>query len=254
MQDAHNHLQDIRFDGIRDGIVATMLRRGITRCVVNGTSPDDWGRVAGLAEQYPDLVIPSFGMHPWQKPPGDWAQQLLTYLDSFPHACIGECGLDRWIKGHDIELQTKVFSTQLKLAAKRNLPLSIHCLRAWGLLLEILESSPLPRRGFLLHSYAGSMELVPRLANLGAYFSFSGHFLHEHKQSLRETFAQIPGDRLLIETDAPDMLPPDALNKHPLPGKINHPANLPAIQNAAASFLDISMVAANFSRFFEVEA
>ena len=70
-------------------------------------------------------------------------------------------------------------------------------------MLEILESKPLPNRGFLLHSYSGSAELIPRLAALGAYFSFSGYFLHERKQSIRNTFTKIPPERLLIETDAP---------------------------------------------------
>ena len=250
MQDAHNHLQDPRFDGIRDDVIEAMITAGITRCVVNGTSPDDWPMVARLAEQYPGLVIPSFGLHPWKPPTDGWQEQLLGYLDTVPNACIGECGLDRWMKNHDIDLQTGVFNAQLQIAAERNLPLSIHCLKAWGHLVDILESQPLPARGFLLHSYAGSTELVPRLSKLGACFSFSGHFLHDHKQAVRETFQAIPADRLLIETDAPDMLPPEKIISHPLPGQLNHPANLSAIHHAAAAFLDTSQVASNFERMF----
>ena len=234
VQDAHNHLQDPRFDAIRDDVIETMLDAGVTRCVVNGTSPADWPKVAELAGKYPKLIIPSFGLHPWQKPTAGWQQQLIEYLDTTPGACIGECGLDRWIVDYDIELQTKVFTTQLALAAERNLPLSIHCLKAWGHLLDILESQPLPSCGFLLHSYAGSSELVPRLVKLGAYFSFSGYFLHERKQNLRDTFKTIPPDRLLIETDAPDMLPPEHIIAHPLAKQLNHPANLASIYEAAA--------------------
>ena len=178
MQDAHNHLQDPRFDGMREDIVAVMVNAGINRCVVNGTSPGDWPQVARLAEQYPEIVIPSFGLHPWHQPTERWTEQLIEYIDTIPGACIGECGLDRWIKGYDIELQTKVFCAQLEIAAERNLPLSIHCLRAWGQLIDLLESHPIPERGFLLHSYNGSAELVPRLGELGAYFSFSGYFHH----------------------------------------------------------------------------
>ena len=250
MQDAHNHLQDPRFDGCREEIVATMIKSGITRCVVNGTSPEDWPQVARLAEQYPDIVIPSFGLHPWKKPSEGWQEKLTDYLEKIPHACIGECGLDRWIKGHDIDLQKRVFTAQLQIAAERNLPLSIHCLKAWGQLLEILESRPLPERGFLLHSYSGSAELVPRLAVLGAYFSFSGHLLHPGKQKLRDTLMTVPTDRLLIETDAPDMLPPQHLVRHPLEHQLNHPANLESIHAAASDFLDTSGVEENFARLF----
>jgi TatD DNase family protein len=251
VQDAHNHLQDPRFDDIRKELIATMIKCGINQCVVNGTSPSDWPKVAELAAQYPDLVIPSFGLHPWQKPSVGWQEQLLTYLDTIPQACIGECGLDRWIKGYDIDLQTEVFITQLALAAKRNLPLSIHCLKAWGALLEILESQPLPKRGFLLHSYSGSSELVPRLEKLGAYFSFSGYFLRQDKQNVRDAFLRVSPDRLLIETDAPDMLPPGEMIEHPLDQKLNHPANLKRIYAEAANFLDTSKAAKNFQRFFE---
>ena len=251
MQDAHNHLQDPRFEGIREDLIATMITYGVSRCVVNGTSPEDWPQVAELAELYPELIIPSFGLHPWKSPSPNWQQQLTSYLDTVPHACIGECGLDRWIEDYDLELQRDVFTTQLDLASQRNLPLSIHCLKAWGPLLEILESRSLPQRGFLMHSYSGSAELIPRLAKLGAYFSFSGYFLHPRKQNVRDAFSSAPLDRLLIETDAPDMLPPHDCVDHPLEKHLNHPANISKIYNQASTFLDLSDVPENFQRFFE---
>lgn len=252
MTDAHNHLQDARFDSIRETVVAEMLASGVTRCVVNGTCPDDWPKVAALAKQYPELVIPSFGLHPWKKPTADWKEQLLHYLDAFPNCGLGECGLDRWIKGYDIDLQTEMFITQLEIATERNLPLSIHCLKAWGPLLDILESNQLPERGFLLHSYGGSAELIPRLAKLGAYFSFSGYFLHPKKAKVLDAFQAGPSDRLLLETDAPDMLPPESFIMHPLPDGLNHPANLISIAEAASESLDTSLVNSNFETFFQM--
>ena len=79
-----------------------------------------------------------------------------------------------------------------------------------------------------------------RLLPLGAYFSFSGHFLHPRKAAVLEVFRQLPHDRILLETDAPDMLPPDETISHPLPEKLNHPANLPAIGRALAAALGIT--------------
>lgn len=250
MTDAHNHLQDKRFDGIRERVIAEMLQSGVTQCVVNGTSPEDWEMVATLANDHPEFIIPSFGLHPWKSPVDGWYELLVKQLDNTPRACIGECGLDRWIEGYDIEQQTGVFIKQLDLATERNLPLSIHCLKAWGALIDILESSLLPERGFLLHSYGGSAELVPRLVKLGAYFSISGYFYHPRKHQVIEAFKQVPRDRLLIETDAPDMLPPEHLITHPLEGGMNHPANISALYREVAKSLDTSMVADNFSRFF----
>jgi TatD DNase family protein len=150
---------------------------------------------------------------------------------------------------------------QLRLAAERNLPVSIHCLRAWGPLLEILRREPRPQRGLVLHSYGGSAELVAPLAKLGAYFSLPGYFAHERKHRQREAFLAVPPDRLLIETDAPDQLLPAERNRHPLAdastGKVlNHPANLTAVYEFAAGLFHepvnqlATRVEENFFRVF----
>jgi len=82
-----------------------------------------------------------------------------------------EIGLDRWIKDHDLPDQEDVFVWQLRLAAERDLPASLHCLQAWGRLLELLQTSPRPQRGSCWHSYGGPREMVAPLAKLGAHFS-----------------------------------------------------------------------------------
>ncbi|HEY0457300.1 MAG TPA: TatD family hydrolase, partial [Verrucomicrobiae bacterium] len=157
-------------------------------------------------------------------------------------SAVGEIGLDRWIENYDLPLQEEMFIAQLRIAADRNLPVSIHCLQAWGRLHEILQAGPRPACGFLLHSYGGSREMVKPLAKLGAYFSFPGYFAHTRKARQRETFLAVPFDRLLVETDAPDQLPPENLIAHPLndgsSGKpLNHPANLQSIYGFLAEFL-----------------
>jgi hypothetical protein len=72
---------------------------------------------------------------------------------------------------------------------------------------------------------------------LGAFFSFSGHFLHPRKSAVLDVFRQLPHDRILLETDAPDMLPPGEFITHPLPENHNHPGNLPAIGMGLAAAL-----------------
>ena len=88
-----------------------------------------------------------------------------------------------------------------------------------------------------MHSFGGSIETARRLLPLGAFFSFSGHFLHPRKADVLDVFRQLPLERILLETDAPDMPPPDGIISHPLHGKINHPANLPSIGEALAARL-----------------
>jgi TatD DNase family protein len=258
--DAHNHLQDDRFGGRQSELLAACANAGIARMVVNGACESDWPQVLALARQN-EIVLPSFGYHPWYLPERtpDWLQNLKKILDEVPGA-IGEIGLDRWKPGLPYEHQEEIFLAQLGLAAERNLPVSLHCLQAWGRLHELLRDHQRPARGLVLHSFGGPPEMIPAFAKLGAYFSFPGYFLHERKLRQRETFKQVPRDRLLIETDAPDQLLPEDRNRFPLAsadGKaLNHPANLPAVYSGLAEFLgeNVESLAAhveeNFLRVF----
>lgn len=229
MFDAHSHWQDERLDPVRERLAAEMPVLGVQGVVVDGSSVEDWASVAELARHH-DWVLPSFGVHPWyvKQQPANWQQQLEGFLIQFPQAGVGEVGLDRWIENHDVDLQLTFFRAQLEIASRFQRPLSIHCLRAWGLLEETLRAGPLPERGFLLHSYGGPPEMVPAFVRLGAYFSVSPYFFHERKAKQLETFRSIvPLERLLIETDAPDMWPPDDLNPHPLTDAEGNPINDP---------------------------
>lgn len=231
LYDAHNHLQDDRLDPWREQILPMLPQTGLAEMIVNGSSEEDWPAVAELAGRH-SWIRPAFGLHPWyvKERTTNWANTLRHFLVSQPNAVVGEIGLDRWIENADIEAQLECLRTQLALAVELNRPATIHCLRAFGLLEETLRSTPLPRRGFLLHSYGGPAEMIPSFVKLGAYFSLSPYFGHPRKAAQLETFAKVPLDRLLAETDAPDMWPPDELNPHPLhaaDGKpLNHPANL----------------------------
>ena len=240
--DAHNHLQDERFGGRQAELLAACRSVGVTRMVVNGSCEADWPAVLALAKQFPE-VIPSFGYHPWYvgERTADWLKTLSHFLDQAPCA-VGEIGLDRWKPDLPYVGQEEVFITQLRVAAERNLPASIHCLQTWGRMLEILQTEPRPARGFLLHSYGGPREMVKPFADLGAYFSLPGYYAHDRKLRQRETFKHVPPERLLIETDAPDQCLPDARIRFPLhdpaTGKaLNHPANLGAVYEFAAELL-----------------
>jgi TatD DNase family protein len=260
LHDAHNHLQDARFTA-PEKLIAEAAGVGVVRMVVNGACEEDWPLVRGLAGKFPQ-VLPSFGYHPWylHERTARWQEQLREFLDTTPGAVIGEIGLDRWKPELPYAGQEESFVWQLRLAAERNVAASIHCLQAWGRMHDLLRATPRPARGFLLHSYGGPREMVAPLAKLGAYFSFPGYFMHERKARQREAFAAVPLDRLLIETDAPDQLPPDSANLFPLrdaSGKrLNHPANLRAVYEFVALERGLTLEALtgqleeNFTRLF----
>ena len=257
--DAHNHLQAPCYDGLHNELLENCV--GLKRMVVNGCLELDWSKVANLAETHPQ-VLPSFGYHPWfiHLRTVDWKNILEGFLDQYPSA-VGEIGIDRWKPDISYDNQEEVFLAQLAMATERNLPVSIHCLKAWGRLLELLQENTVPKRGFLLHSYGGSVEMIPAFTKLGAYCSFPGYFLRGAKARHREAFKEVPADRLLIETDAPDMQLPSELNEHPLADKegkdVNHPANIRVVYHELAKFLEepeeqlAKRVEENFLRYFE---
>lgn len=235
--DSHNHLHDPRL-GDPEPVIAAMREAGVKRCVVNATSEADWAAVAALASKHPDFVMPAFGIHPWRAhtaTPG-WETRLTRLLERFPRASIGECGLDGWVKVPAMEIQMPVFLGQLRLARQMDRPVTIHCLKAWQPLFDAFQQEVSPSR-FLMHSFGGSIEIARRLLPMGAFFSFSGYFLHQRKSAVIEVFRQLPSDRILVETDAPDMLPPPDFVAHPLSGEWNHPANLPRIAEGLAAAL-----------------
>jgi TatD DNase family protein len=144
-------------------------------------------------------------------------------------------------------------------------PLSLHCLRAWPELAGAVQRDPPSGRGFLLHSYSGPEEMVPRWVRSGAFFSFSPAFLHPRKTRVRAMFRTIPIDRLLVESDAPDMAPPEELalgrlepaesadNDTAQTGKpdrfLNHPINLILCVRALAA--DRAMPVAELAAILE---
>jgi TatD DNase family protein len=110
--------------------------------------------------------------------------------------------------------------------------------------MDVLRSEPPLPAGFLLHAYGGPAELIKPLTDMGAYFSYGGSTLDERKKLRRETLPQIPPDRLLLETDAPDMPPPPAHCMRELQDargrRVNEPANLRPILQGVAALLAVS--------------
>ena len=264
--DAHNHLQDAWLAPHRQECLASLEQLGIEAAVVNGTVEADWEAVRRLAAEK-DWIWPSLGLHPWWVAGRSewWEERLGEAIDQTLEQCgwcgVGEIGLDRWKEPYDWGDQCDAFRRQMALAVERGLAVTIHCLQAWGPLLDELTSGPRPAGGFLLHAYGGSMEMMERFAAMGAYFSFSGYFLHGRKSDRREVFRRVPMERLLVETDAPAMPLPPEQRRFGLPDAaggetVNHPANLVATYEGLAELrgvpLDVlkDQVAENFRRLF----
>lgn len=239
--DSHNHLQSGKFGRSVEKLVDEMKAAGISGCVVNGTRESDWEAVRELAEKFTGFVRPAYGIHPWFADTAEvgWEKRLRELLAENPQASVGEVGVDGWVDSPEMGVQKSVFAAQVKIAAEMSRVMTVHCLKAWEPLFEVMdeakeanEAGGWPEK-FLMHSFGGSLEVAERLIQRGGVmFSFSGYFLQMRKQKVLQVFRQLPRDRILLETDAPEMMPPEEFVELPLEGGANHPANLRAIAKA----------------------
>jgi TatD DNase family protein len=213
--------------------------------VVNGTQPSDWSEIL-IASKQDSQIIPAIGLHPWHvnKAPADWKKRFLQYI---PQAkAVGEIGLDQWVENTDIERQTEAFSWQLQQASERNLPVSIHCLKASAPLLQILKNTLLPKRGIHLHAYSSSAEQIAEFTEFKTYFSFNTKQFRPNAKRVLAAVRLVPADRILIETDAPDTLQPGESQANALDSAYTQIANLREMSRQQL----IEQVAENFQRYF----
>jgi TatD DNase family protein len=226
--DSHCHLQDQRIAACTGDILRRAASCGVAAMACCGSEEGDWGAVRKIGATHGG-VKPSFGLHPWYvaNRSADWLDRLTELLGNEPGAGVGEIGLDGTVEV-DFEEQVRVFSEQLILARRLNRTVSIHCRKAWEPMLAVLRKTPLPDRGGLIHAWSGAPEMVGQIEKLGLHISFAGSITRDRNKRGRQSAMIVTAQRILIETDSPDILPSGA---H---GPLNEPSNLPLVAAALA--------------------
>lgn len=238
MFDAHLHLRDARIEPYHRRFVKDAMEAGVTACIDCASRPEEWAVEVDCALE----AIPAYGLHPWHAALAcpDWATFLECALNRNPAAIMGEIGLDGIRKVFDGgAAQRLALRTQLALAARLGRPVVLHGARAWGPLLREVESWAGRIPAWMLHGVSFSPELLthPFLRRRDVWFSVGGGLLSRGAQALPRLAVELPLDRLLIETDAPDMFPrggePLVLGQwHAL---LNQPGNLRLVLEALAT-------------------
>lgn len=217
--DSHTHLQwydgkKIQKDGTPtpplEAVIKQASQVGVTHFICNATCEDDWQQVLSISTKYPNIYV-ALGIHPWYmntlKP--DWNKRLDKLLQDHPSLMIGEIGLDK--NKPDMWTQENVFRIQLELAHKHRRPAIIHCVRAWDRLLHIFKDESQAKKmppKILSHSHQGNTDLIPELIEkYNAYFSYSSIVLPVTHPKVRACLKATPLDRILVESDAPDLTP-----------------------------------------------
>jgi TatD DNase family protein len=207
--DTHCHLDDEQFAGTQSAIVERAEAAGIVRLIAVGTTADSSLACVTMAAEFP-VVLAAVGIHPnyvSEAQPGDWDR--VVQLTGRPKvAALGETGLDRYWDHAPLDLQRDYFERHLRLSAATQLPFIVHMRDCETEMLEMLEGARRhgPLRG-VMHSFTGSSATAEACLELGMYLSFAGMVTYKKSNDLRRVAAQVPGDRLLIETDAPYLSP-----------------------------------------------
>ncbi len=229
--DTHTHLQDLSFGPDRGKVVENARKQGVLKLLCCATGPGDWEAVYQLALKYEGFLVPAFGVHPLylEGLVEGWEERLEGYLNKIPSA-VGEIGLDFQVKGADAEKQEIVFQKQLELAEKYERPVSVHCRKAWEALLKIWREKGRKVKT-VMHSYSGSADTLKILLKGDVFFSFSGALTRPGHVKTHTALSAVPHERILFETDSPDLIPWGC------EGTRNEPGFLPMIVKSAASIL-----------------
>lgn len=207
--DTHCHLDAPEFDADRSAVRVQAAAQGVHHCVIPAVERSNWGTVRQLAHQHGDSY--ALGIHPLYtgRAQDDDLQHLAVELEQH-HAdprlvAMGEIGLDYFVPGLDPARQERFYRAQLQLARRFDLPVILHVRRSADKLLKGLRD--LPVRGGIAHAFNGSQQQAQAFIALGFKLGFGGAVTYDRALQLRRLAAELPGDALVLETDAPDIPP-----------------------------------------------
>ena len=221
-----------QFGGDRDAVIARAAAAGVRRMVVTGTSVEATRSAVALARERPGILFATSGIHPHDASRA--STEALAEIADLARApevrAIGECGLDFDRDFSPRPAQEAAFEAQLELACERNLPVFLHERAAHDRFLAILSRFRPRLPAAVVHCFTGgARELDAYLAH-DLHIGITGWICDDRRGTeLRPLIARIPGDRLMIETDAPFLTPP-ALKK----SRRNEPAFLTHVLDAVA--------------------
>ena len=205
--DAHCHLQD---GFLRHGLEPALIRAraaGVRMMCCNGTHEGDWGYVLGLGRSHADVCV-SLGLHPWyvgERGP-NWLMRL-EELVAAHRVGIGEIGLDNALPERNDGEQEEVFLAQMELAVRYERPVTIHCRKAFGRMVDLIGAMKERPPYMMLHAYAGSHEMVPVFEKLGFHISMCASITRTANRKARTACVRISPERLLVESDSPAIAP-----------------------------------------------
>lgn len=233
--DTHTHLDAPQFDEDREETIARALEAGVSRMINIGFNRETIPTTMKLAETY-DFIYAAVGWHPvdaitMEEGDLEWIASLCSHEKV---VAIGEIGLDYHWDTSPKEVQHRVLRSQIGLARELRMPIVIHNRDAHEDIVKILKEEKAHEVGGVMHSFSGSWETAKLCLDMGFHISFGGPITFKNAKQPKEVLANVPLDRLLIETDSPYLTP------HPFRGKRNESAYVKLVAETAAEIRGMS--------------
>lgn len=225
--DSHAHLEGKRFDADREEAIARARAAGVHLMLTVGQVGESWDSMnasLALAEAHDDIVT-SVGLHPHDARFFDegTAARMVEVAQHPKVVAWGECGLDFYYDNSPRDAQRDAFRIQLRLARNAGLPVIVHSRDAADETLEILEGEL--GRGTaegVFHCFSYDAEIGRAAVALGMYVSFSGIVTFPGASAVQSAAAELPLDRILVETDCPFLAPAPKRGKRNEPAWVTH--------------------------------
>lgn len=204
--DSHSHYDDERFDGDRDELLSSLFSTNVSFIMHAATDPQSARFGIEYAGKFQNFYA-SAGIHPLDL--DKFTPETLSEIKTLAKEndkirAIGEIGLDYHYEPYDKELQKRIFTEQIKLAAELSLPVIVHIREATADAMEILKEY---KPAGVVHCFSGSDQTAKEVIKLGMYIGFTGVLTFKNSKKAKRAAAEVPLDRLLLETDCPYMAP-----------------------------------------------
>ena len=223
------------FDDDRDAMMQRAAEAGVATMIVTGSSDDSNVRAAELAASNPGVLYSTAGVHPHHASDyTDTSDTLIRELTTRDEVvAVGECGLDYFRNFSPRDAQLEAFRRQLQIAKDTGLPVFLHQRDAHDDFVEVLEPELPHLSRAVAHCFTGEGESLREYLAMGLYIGVTGWICDERRgKHLHDIVHIIPDDRLLIETDAPYLLPRTIRPKPK--SRRNEPMYLPEVVRVVA--------------------
>lgn len=231
--DTHSHVDMLEGISIEDAI-KNAKEYGVKKIIVPCAYPKDVDKIFELVNKY-DELYGLLGVHPSEAK--DWDNELIdrikNYSDNPKIVGIGEIGLDYYWDKSFVDLQKEVFIKQIKLANELNLPICVHDREAHKDTFDILKEYNKGSK-VVMHCFSGSVEFARECIKEGWYLALGGVVTFKNAVKMKEVAADIPLEKLLLETDAPYLTPV------PYRGKENQPAYVRFVAEEISKIRNVS--------------